>query len=171
MGLIYAGIGSRETPSSTLAVMESLGRELASRGHLLRSGAAKGADQAFEEGCDQMGGPKEIYLPWPGFNNHSNTAKGICAYPTLNGMQLAREFHPNWEACSRDAKLFHARNSHQIFGWDMGTPADLVICWTPNASGSGGTGQALRIARHFDIPVFDLADPESFDKLDDFPGI
>ena len=33
----------------------------------------------------------------------------------------------------------------------------FVICWTKNGKGTGGTGQAIRIAKGFGIPVFDLA--------------
>lgn len=84
---------------------------------------------------------------------------------------MAEQFHPNWGACTPSAQAFHARNCHQVLGWFLDTPANLIICWTPEAQASGGTGQAIRIARANNIPVFDLADPASFDKLDNFPGI
>ena len=172
MSLIYCGIGSRETPQDVITIMEGLGKALAERGHTLRSGAQpKGADGAFERGCDSVGGNKEIYLPWPGAFRRSNTEPGIKTHSSQEAMDLAEKYHPNWAACSRDARLFHARNGHIALGWFLDKPADLCICWTPNASASGGTGQAIRICEAYNIPVFDLADPESFDKLDNFPGI
>ena len=64
---IYTGIGSRETPIHILNFFVVIGNYLASEGYTLRSGHAPGADQAFEEGCDQVNGKKEIYLPWPNF--------------------------------------------------------------------------------------------------------
>ncbi|NYZ25158.1 hypothetical protein HND93_36125, partial [Azospirillum sp. ROY-1-1-2] len=64
----YAGIGSRETPPAVLEVMAAVGERLAQLGWVLRSGGAVGADQAFERGCDRVGGRKEIFLPWPGFD-------------------------------------------------------------------------------------------------------
>jgi hypothetical protein len=49
-----------------------------------------------------------------------------------------------------------ARNSFQVLGEDLETPATCVICWTPGGKGDGGTGQALRIARHYDVPIIDI---------------
>lgn len=167
--LIYAGIGSRETPSNILDIMRSLGMAMANRGHLLRSGAADGADTAFEAGCG--GGKKEIYLPWPGFQRRATSERGIRAYPTPEAFDMAAKYHPNWAACSSGAMALHARNCHQVLGWDLNTPADLIICWTVDAKGGGGTGQAIRLAKALKIPVFDLADPANFDRLDNFPGI
>lgn len=61
----------------------------------------------------------------------------------------------------------HARNVLQILG--QRTPFTLkskcVVCWTPDgADGSstetsiltGGTGQAIRIAKAYGVPVFNL---------------
>lgn len=51
-----------------------------------------------------------------------------------------------------------SRNTYQILGHDGVDPSDAVLCWTPHGSGSGGTGQAIRIARHVGIPVVDLGE-------------
>lgn len=59
----YAGIGSRESPPGILALMVEVGKFLAQKGYVLRSGGADRADKAFEQGCDQVQGQKEIYLP------------------------------------------------------------------------------------------------------------
>ena len=72
---------------------------------------------------------------------------------------MAAEFHPNWSACKQGARRLHARNCHQILGLDLKTPVDFVVCYTPNANRSGGTGQALRIAERLNIPIFDYGDP------------
>jgi hypothetical protein len=53
--MIYAGIGSRETPQATLDLMNLIGFTLAQKGHSLRSGGAKGADSAFEAGASNGG--------------------------------------------------------------------------------------------------------------------
>ena len=39
------------------------------------------------------------------------------------------------------------------------------MCWTPNAAISGGTGQALRIARAHSIPVYNLANASTFTRV------
>jgi len=46
----YTGIGSRACPPEILGVMFMLGEALAEQGWILRSGAAPGADSAFEQG-------------------------------------------------------------------------------------------------------------------------
>lgn len=40
-------------------------------------------------------------------------------------------------------------------GWDLSTLSDFVICYTKGGKGSGGTGQALRIAKVYNVPIFD----------------
>jgi len=42
--MIYAGIGSRSTPVEIIDKMIAIGSYMAHQGHLLRSGAADGAD-------------------------------------------------------------------------------------------------------------------------------
>lgn len=59
--MIYAGIGSRETPQDVLEKFVAWGRYLAQQGIMLRSGRAKGADTAFENGCILGHGPRELY--------------------------------------------------------------------------------------------------------------
>ena len=58
----YAGVGSRETPLDVLKTMWKIGNYLATKGYTLRSGGAKGADTAFENGCDSVIGSKEISM-------------------------------------------------------------------------------------------------------------
>ena len=148
----YAGIGSRETPEFVCSVMSDIARFLAYNGYILRSGHAKGADQAFESGCDRAKGNKEIYLPWKGFEGSDS--------PYFNQSQLAfdmaKKYHPRWDGLSQGARHMHARNCYQVFGIDLDRPVDFVVCWTDGGKGSGGTGQVLRIAKSGCIPILDL---------------
>lgn len=166
--MIYCGIGSRETPEQVCHLMIEIGFGLAQLGWTLRSGGADGADIAFEIGCNQGNGTKEIYIPWHGFNQRSTHEPGVIRGANEYTEEIAAMFHPNWSACSNGAKALHARNVCQVLGFNRQTPADMVVCWTPNASGSGGTGQALRMAKHFNIPIFDLARQEAKDQLIQF---
>ena len=54
------------------------------------------------------------------------------------------------------------RNVHQVLGPEPGSspPSDLVICWTPEGEGEGGTGMAIRLADRHGIPVVDLGTRE-----------
>jgi hypothetical protein len=146
----YAGIGSRKTPEKVLNRMEAWGSMLAGWGLVLRSGAAEGADSAFERGCDLKGGGKEIYLPWPYFNNH----KSELNQPSTEAFTIAERYHPAWYKCTPAARKLHARNVHQLLGQDLQTPVLFVLCWHQN---SGGTMQAVRIANKYKIPVYNLA--------------
>jgi hypothetical protein len=149
--------------------MFDLGVQLGQKAWTLRSGFAEGADMAFCRGADQADGSMEIFIPWVGFNNAPRDHPAIIV-PNLSPelVALARQYHPAWGRCSIGAKRLHARNGCQILGLNLKTPTDMVICWTPHGSGSGGTGQALRIARAYNIPIFDLAVASVMDELNQF---
>ena len=156
---IYAGIGARKTPNKIREMMFELGMTYASLGDTLRSGGAEGADSSFERGHRAINHQNaEIYIPWNGFNNRDcSTDKCIRYGVCTEALILARKYHPNWEALGNGARKLHARNVYQILGHDLQTPADLVICWTPKGEITGGTGQAIRIAQDYKIPVANLA--------------
>lgn len=141
----YAGIGSRKTPSDCLAYMQDIALGFAKLGYILRSGGARGADTAFEDGCKIANGKREIYL---------------AEDATPEAMEHAAEFHPNWHACSPYAKRLHARNSMIILGGRLNDPVDFVVCWTPSGVKIGGTAQALRVAEHYEIPIINVGDED-----------
>lgn len=157
---LYAGIGSRKTPEPIQARMRQLAARLATLGYTLRSGAAEGADKAFEEGCRDSGiGEAEIWLPWAGFNGHASKL-----LPTEEHYLMAEQAHPNWGNLSRGARALHARNVGQVLGMDLETPVSFVLCWTPDGCESestrtrdtGGTGTAITLASRRGIPVFNM---------------
>lgn len=161
----YAGIGSRQTPRPWLDLMETMASVLARQGYTLRSGAAEGADTAFEHGayktwrlCADAPMP-EIYAPWEGFGEGRAglpTPTRIAVELPAEAAVIARRNHPAWHTLKRPARWLHTRNVAQVLGEDCHTPVDFVLCWTPGGSGKGGTGQALRIAREANIPVYDM---------------
>lgn len=172
---IYTGIGSRETPDDIICFMEDLAMQLARQGWTLRSGCADGADSAFERGAfmARLSSPHaprpELYLPWPHFEGRRKILVTREA-PQAEAYDIAEQHHPAWAKLSDGAKALHARNVHQILGPDVTTPvlSRFVVCWTKDAVGGGGTGQALRIARCYDVPTFDLADRVDFKRIREF---
>jgi len=134
---IYTGVGARTTPADELEFMTRLARRLAVNHWALRSGGAKGADTAFAEGA----GLACIYRPEDA---------------TEAAMELAAKHHPAWGKCSPVARRMHGRNCFQVLGPKLDSPSAMLICWTKDGMGRGGTGQAIRIARAYDVPVFDL---------------
>jgi hypothetical protein len=146
MSKIYSGIGSRLTPIDVLGMMTNIASKLDNLGYILRSGAAKGADSAFELGSTN----KEIFK-----------AENC----TSEAMKLSRQFHPAWHKLDAYAKRLHGRNSLIILGKYLNDPVDFIILWTPNGLEVGGSGQAMRIATHFKIPMFNLANEEHKQRL------
>ena len=165
---IYAGIGSRKTPLDILKTMTDLGRYLAMKGWMLRSGAAEGADTAFETGADSVQGRKEIWIPWKGFQ--SVWAHGHL--PNEDHVNFARNFHPLWDKLSHGVQKLHSRNAGQIMG-EFGVPVDFVVCWTCDGCESistrtrdtGGTGTAIAMADSKGIPIFNLKNPDALQRL------
>lgn len=146
----YAGIGSRETPEPVLAEMTRLALYLHDGPQLtLRSGGARGADLAFESGAPFR---KEIWLPWRGYNGSDSRL-----ITTGLAMALTAKYHPAWHNCSMGAKRMMARNANIVLGAKLDDPVDFIVCWTKHGQVIGGTGQALRIAAAFGIPVLNLA--------------
>lgn len=159
----YAGIGSRKTPANILALMTRLAGALMADGWILRSGGAPGADEAFRAGCTN---PllHEIYLPGESFNGHTSDLTGFYAGPECRGWPEAQESvdkcHPNPAALNDFARALMARNALQVLGRDCRQPVGMVVCWTLGGQVAGGTGQALRIAADYNIPVRNLALPD-----------
>lgn len=174
----YAGIGSRETPDTALKKMTDLAEILAEEGWTLRSGGAKGADSAFEEGARRVkGASMEIFLPWNGFQPDRDIPKKRFAgnrtvfVPEASklGEEIARAYHPRFDSLTRGAKSLMMRNGNQMFGKEFSRPSDLVIAWTVDGKAKGGTGQAIRLSEDLGVPVLNLGDPRVRDI--DTPGL
>lgn len=107
-------------------------------------------------------------MPWPSFEAQVRIQTDfVIDHPTRQALAMAAEFHPNWGNLGRGPRQLHARNCHQVLGYGLDSPADFVLCWTPDGSldgrdweETGGTGQALRVAAAHSIEVFNLARPE-----------
>jgi hypothetical protein len=155
--MIYAGIGSRNSPPDILAEMTRIGKLMAEKGWLLRSGSSIGCDVFFEQGCDSANGLKEIYLPWKRFNNSTSLL-----IPSPEAFVLAATIHPAWNNLTQGGKKLHARNCCQVLGLDLESPAQLIICWTKDGKEVGGSATALKLARQHNIRIINLA-IEKFD--------
>lgn len=152
----YAGIGSRETPEWVLFEMTRIASFLESRGFILRSGGAPGADTAFQQGTTHL---REIYIPWPGFQDLKPNGVDILDLKTLplqdESFASISQYHPAPDRLSSGALKLMQRNWYQVFGRNH-QPSSFVICWTRGGSGAGGTGQAIRMAKDAGATIFDL---------------
>lgn len=154
----YTGVGSRETPQPVLEKMFEIAAEKAKMGLVLRSGGASGADLAFEKGCVSVGGKKEIYLPWEGFNPEGRRYQEAPPAPRFlpiapEAYRMAKYFHPAWDRLEKYSRDLMARNCYIVLGHDLETPSTHIVCWTKESRTMGGTGQVIRMAKEFGIPI------------------
>lgn len=146
----YTGVGSRETPKNILKRFKEIGQFLSYNDFTLRSGHAKGADQAFELGCDIFYGDKEIYLPWYKFEGSNSNLFNI----NDNAYQMIQKYHPNYNKLNIGAKKLLARDCYQILGFNLNSPSSFVVCYTENGKTIGGTAIVIKIANDYNIPIF-----------------
>lgn len=170
----YTGVGSRETPGAVIDLMQAAAYKLAQMGWILRSGAAEGADQAFEAGCDRAEGGKEIFIAWNGFCGRQQGADGVvplieCA--ERRSYTLAEEIHPAWQHLKPGAKALHARNCFQVLGKDLATPSKFVIAYATldkHGEPKGGTRTAIKLAEKHGVRVFNLYNEEHFNLIEEW---
>ena len=151
---IYAGVGSRETPTDILSMMTKIASILAAHGFRASTGDAAGADAAFRAGDAQA----IVY-------------RARDATPTT--ISIAHELHPNPAALTDFTVKLMARNTNQVFGRDLSFRVAFLICWTPDgcedhrtrSRATGGTGQAISLASLAGRPVFNLKREDALARL------
>jgi hypothetical protein len=151
--------------------MTQIAQRLANDGLVLRSGAAAGADSAFEKGCDDVDGDKEIYLPFKHFRAHTSELYNI----PQEAFEIAGEIHPKWKTLSHTVKQLLARDVLQVLGSDLQTPSLFVVCWTPDGyngrvgeytQATGGTGMAIEVASRNLVDVYNLFNQKDAEALE-----
>ena len=166
--MIFAGIGSRDTPRSVCKEMMNLGAWARAEGHTVYSGHADGADWAFESNAPKgdlsfATGAQEncvAFIPWKWFNRQLvSKAKLVVVEPTDYLREVVYKFHPAPKNLSSGAMKLMCRNTFQVLGGSTTEDFDrakAVVCWTSDGKDSGGTGQAIRIAMAHGIPVLNM---------------
>ena len=154
----YAGIGARKTPQDVLKSMTSFATLAEQKGITLRSGGAKGADSAFELGVKNANN-KDI------FTTNSAYVDWEKAFITVN------TFHPTPGKLSSYVRLLMARNAFQVLGPNLDEPSAFVLCWTEDGATenttrkTGGTGQAIRIANAYSVPIINMGSPTGLEQM------
>jgi hypothetical protein len=69
---------------------------------------------------------------------------------------IAERYHPAWPRLTGYQKKFHTRNVYQVLGATLDKSSHFLVCWTKDGRATGGTGQAMRIARAYNVPIFNL---------------
>lgn len=180
--MYYTGIGSRETPQHILDIMRKAAFFFASKGIVLRSGKAAGADEWFQLGVQDYAVHytsnhlAEIYIPWRGFKTEGLLPRWdrliTDTLITTEAEQIASKIHPAWHACSRGAKALHIRNVYQVLGATLDKPSDFLVCYAKptkdRCSVQGGTATAYNLARQHGVRTFNIFFEEELEALRKF---
>lgn len=177
---IYTGIGSRDVPLWAALILEQAGERLASEGWILRSGGAPGCDKRFQAGASKYQTPYHIYLPKEPFFGLTSNSRN-CLLPEkrwplawTKAKEIAASLHPNWPAVvNKGFDKLMTRNIFQILGEDLQSPSRFVLCWAERSTFkedtiinvSGGTGQAVRLAAKYSIPVYNINELAHLQKI------
>lgn len=166
----YTGVGSRETPAEVLQVMHDLAVKMNEIGLTLRSGHAKGADQAFESRANAF----DVYLPKNGFLGRYAGTNGSKRYVDaqqipnyVQAKQILKEtLDPNHFSRLNGFSLqAHTRNVYQVLGDDLNTPSEVLYCWTEKGAEVGGTATAIKLAKRYGVKVVNLGDPKTLARV------
>jgi hypothetical protein len=161
-------IGSRQTPSDVLELMEHIATWCTRKGIVVRSGKAGGADAAAIYGCmkayeqsDIVAVP-EMYIPWAGFGETGmSTAWDSVQGSNVHAESIASSIHPAWYKCSQGAKKLHTRNVCQILGVNLDKPSDVVLYWCKEVGGkpTGGTATAVNLGTRYGCKCINMLRP------------
>ena len=157
----FTGVGSRGIDSDTYYAITQASAALLHMGLGLRSGAAQGADTAFEEPF--IGRDTQIFLPWARYNGHASEHYNI----PPRAFEIAESVYiHDWQRIKPSIQKLMARNVQQVLGPTLtkGEESLFVLCWTKDGCDcheyrqpqTGGTGQAISVASQFDIPVINM---------------
>lgn len=187
----YAGIGSRKITARISRIKIEFACCMALKGLKVNSGAADGSDTSYETGAKiaydemckrypsrytygQYRHVMNVFLPWPGFNGRRGGKFAGYIEDVNPGAELiTKNFHGNWEYLGQGARKMMSRNAMQALSFDLNSPVRFVSAYTDDGAKksydtsdkTGGTGQAIRIADHYDIPVYNMGNTKDLDKV------
>lgn len=159
MARYFTGVGARYgVPSDVYDRVDSIGRYLIGIGYRNRTGDAVGMDAAWRKVCAHA---CDFYAP----RNRSNPladAKIITGEHYVRAKNITRQYHPYFHNLGDFEAELHIRNVFEVLGDELNNPSEFLVCWTKDGAEkkttreTGGTGQAIRLAIAYDIPVFNL---------------
>jgi hypothetical protein len=156
----YTGIGSRDISKEEEQRIDYVVKKLYNLDYICFSGNAPGSDITFQRCSNNK---CVVFLPWKNFNKEMYDPEQALDHFVVGnekvGLEAAEKFHPNFKNLSCGGRALHARNYFQIFGYDVYPKSEFVICCASEDSTRkvlGGTGQAIRIAKHNHLEIINL---------------
>ncbi len=134
----------------------------------LRTDTTSALSPIFEEAISR----KEIYLPWKGFKELDSKFY----FSSEVSKEVAGKFHSNFETIKDTAKAFLSRNVRIVLGNNMKSNVSILVIWSADgaenkASKTPKTGYLLHpinIASKINIPIFNLQNENSLDRIKSF---
>lgn len=157
----YSGIGSRKTPKEICSLISLIGKKLEERKWILRSGAALGADQAFEKFV------KNKYIYTVKNFDFSEPNYSFCKTELLS--VLDKKF--SLDSYSPYCQVLLLRDINQVLGSFKTSPehSKFLITWTKsenyNDSSIGGSRIAIRCALKYGIKVYNLVNRTTLEMI------
>lgn len=182
-------VGSRGITANESFFAIKLSMVLAFMGYKSFSGAANGIDTSAEFGAklahdllinklnlssNGYSDVMRIYLPWNGFSGRKvDLQNGYLVPSHPDARSIAQSHYSAWEYSYDSVKNLMTRNVHQVLNDNLQDKVNFVICQTPDGvtdgdlttSKTGGTGQAIRIAKTYHVPVFNIGNEKDKARL------
>ena len=160
-------IGSRELPHKYAERLIEVIKILNEQGYVIRSGGAKGSDSLVTKFATS----KHIFVPWIGFSGSVEEYDVSKFRNYQKAREIAAAHHSQWGYLSNGVRKLHTRNVYQVLGMRLDEPSEFIVCYTPDGAThettnlTGGTGQAIRIAVTYKVPVYNVQNEFSYVAL------
>lgn len=186
--MYYTGVGARGIPFEIYLMMLLCATSLEKKGYKLRSGAALGADSAFQHGILNPNNA-EIFIPYRGFEitmlktdqrfKYIVPEENKSKYFEANNLMMKNDLYKDWRFAKKDSTIkLHNRNIFQILGNNLSQreKSKFCICYTPCGSSSydetnrnsGGTATAINAGSFYNVPVFNLKNKSDAERIISF---
>ena len=163
---LFSGIGSRKTPLEICKIMTRIGEKLQEKGYILRSGAAIGADKAFEKNVK----PKNKCIYTVKNFDYSQENYDFC----YNELISVWDKSLNFDDYENYKKILLLRDINQVLGSKNTVleKSKFLITWTPHEkyelsppNSVGGSRIAIRCALKHGIKVHNLVNPATLNLV------
>ncbi|MCP4353772.1 MAG: hypothetical protein GY795_50640 [Desulfobacterales bacterium] len=177
----YIGTGPTGTPNNITRLMEAVASKLESDGFSLRTGDIGKADAAFSKGVINK---ENICIFSAKYLSDLETEEYRL---TRKAVSIAQKVHQaDWKSVSSYVRSIYAKSAFLVLGKNLDTPSKFVIYWRISKERMAShieqamhleheiklaeIDTAVLIAVHYKIPVFNLAEKEHLNRLEDYVG-
>lgn len=167
----YIMTSGRDVPKHIVEQMVELSRSIKESGYVLRIGGLEGGDNVLGE----LDKDAELYLPWKNFSDKVSKLY----FSTEECLALASKFNAKFNEINNSMRSFLGMYTRMVLGKDLKSRVNFIICWTPDGAEdsssittkTGLIAQAIGIASAMKIPVFNLNNADTVNKIKTYIGI